>query len=262
MSALNHVPPSLTRFRDAYERVLPELEALPEAAVLGINIDLPQAVTVALGALKSIAGQREAIARALPEVDLAHLDKLETYALAAGHAHAAFMAASTVLPMKELAAQAVRLRQLLCSDAGALAKRGLIDGRRLSALNGPQGHLNLAFDLLALVALFRERWADVRSKTAVEASELDAAEVVADQLIARVNARMRPAPMLAVAADRRRRAFTLFVSTYDEVRRAISFLRWKHGDADSFVPSLYAGRSSGRRRARERDPRSDASGIG
>ena len=252
MSALNHALPSLTRFRDAYERVLPELEALPEAAVLGINIDVPRAVTTALGALKNIAGQREAIARALPEVDLGQVDKLETYALAAGHAHAAFMAASTVLPMKELAAQAMRVRQLLCSDAVALANRGLIDGRRLSALKGAQGHRNLAFDLLALAALFRERWGEVGSKTALEVSELDAAEALADQLVSRLNARKLPAPLLAAAAEQRRRAFTLFVSAYDEVRRAISFLRWKQGDVESIAPSLYAGRSSGGREPQRR----------
>jgi len=254
MSALNHAPPSLTRFLDAYERVLPELAALPEREVLGINIDLPQAVTTALGALKKIAAQREAIVRALPEIDIGQLDKLETYALAAGHAHATWMAASTVPPMKELAGQAVRLRQLLCSDAVALANRGLLDSRRLRGLKGPQGHRNLAFDLLALAALLRERWPELRGKTALELSELDAAGVLAEQLIVCMNARKQPAPLLAAAAEQRRRAFTLFVSAYDEARRAISFLRWKHGDADSIAPSLYAGRSSGRRRVRQLQP--------
>lgn len=137
MSDLNHASPSLTPFQDAFERVLPELAALPEAEVLGINLDLPQAVTIALGALEDIAAHREAIATDLPTVDLA---KLETYAHAAAHAHAHVLAASTVPPMKELFARAAHWRQLLCSDAMALARRGLLDERRLSALHGPNGH--------------------------------------------------------------------------------------------------------------------------
>lgn len=49
MSALDHSPPSLTPFREALDQLLPELEAIPEAEVLGINIDLPRAVTIAPG---------------------------------------------------------------------------------------------------------------------------------------------------------------------------------------------------------------------
>lgn len=98
MSAPDHSTPSLTPFRDAFAQVLSELQAIPEAEVLGLNMDLPRAVTIALGALKNIASHREAIASALPTVDLARLDKLETYALAAAHAHAAFMAAREEAP--------------------------------------------------------------------------------------------------------------------------------------------------------------------
>jgi hypothetical protein len=42
------------------------------------------------------------------------------------------------------------------------------------------------------------------------------------------------------AADLRNRAFTLFTRGYDQMRRAVAFLRWDEGDADKVVPSLYA----------------------
>ncbi len=45
------------------------------------------------------------------------------------------------------------------------------------------------------------------------------------------------------AADLRQRCFTLFVRAYDELRRSISYLRWKHEDVDTIIPSLYSGRS-------------------
>lgn len=251
MSALIHDPPVLSPLVAAFSSVQPELEALPEAEVLGINIDLPHAVTTVLGALPKIAAHRDAIARALPEVDLAQLDKLQTYARAAAHAHAVVMAASTVPPMRELAARASRLRQLLCSDASALANRGLLDRRCLNGLKGPNGYQNLAFDLLVLAALFREHWAQVCTKTALDASELDAAEALAEQLIDGINARKRPAPQRAAAIEQRRRAFTLLANAYDEARCAISYLRWKQGDIESIAPSLYRGRSGNRWSKRE-----------
>jgi hypothetical protein len=36
----------------------------------------------------------------------------------------------------------------------------------------------------------------------------------------------------------RQRTFTYFLTTYDHVRRAIQFVRWRAGDADDIVPSL------------------------
>jgi hypothetical protein len=95
---------------------------------------------------------------------------------------------------------------------------------------------------VAHCAMFREHWADVGGKTAFDASELDAAEVLAEQLIACMNAHKQPTPQLAAAAEQRRRAFTLLASAHDEARRAISFLRWKQEDVESIAPSLYAGR--------------------
>ncbi|WP_437591731.1 hypothetical protein [Sorangium sp. So ce1000] len=44
------------------------------------------------------------------------------------------------------------------------------------------------------------------------------------------------------AADKRARAFALLVHAYDQTRRAIAYLRWNEGDADSIAPSLYKGR--------------------
>lgn len=42
----------------------------------------------------------------------------------------------------------------------------------------------------------------------------------------------------------RQRAFTLLVSSYDEARRAVSFLRWHEQDLESIAPSLWSGRGA------------------
>src|SRR5688500_269126 len=47
--------------------------------------------------------------------------------------------------------------------------------------------------------------------------------------------------------DHRKRAYTLLVRSYNEVRRVISFLRWHDGDAEDIAPSLHtAGRAARR----------------
>ena len=43
----------------------------------------------------------------------------------------------------------------------------------------------------------------------------------------------------------RARAYTLF---YDDARRAVIFLRWHEGDADSIAPSLHPGKSASKKK--------------
>jgi len=49
-----------------------------------------------------------------------------------------------------------------------------------------------------------------------------------------------PLPKSSDASDTRQRAFSLLVTAYDEVRRAVTFVRWAENDVDAFAPSLYA----------------------
>ena len=47
---------------------------------------------------------------------------------------------------------------------------------------------------------------------------------------------------VAAAAQARQRTYTLLAKAYNQVRRAVCFLRRDEGDADAVAPSLYAGR--------------------
>jgi len=79
-------------------------------------------------------------------------------------------------------------------------------------------------------------------------SELDAAELLGRQLMDAVGAREQAPAVQAQVQAQRQRNFTLFSRSYDQVRRAISYLRWDDDDIDSICPSLYAGRGGGRRK--------------
>jgi hypothetical protein len=237
-----------SRLASAYARVLPEMDALPASEVITINIDVPTAVTSALGAWPKISMLRSELAMRLPDFDVAQLDRLEAYARATAHAHALYMAASSPTGLQQLGERVAKLREVLCSDAVALSKRGLLDGERLKQLKGPPGYKNMAFDLLALAALFRERWSALEGKTPIQLNELTQAETLAEDLIAAVGRRERASTQATAASDRRQRAFTLLANAYDQARRGITYLRWNDGDADLIAPSLYAGRGNTRRR--------------
>jgi hypothetical protein len=241
--------PAVMHFREAFERALPAAKALGAADLITINIDVPTAVTTATGALAEIMALRERIANELPTFDLKHLDELETYTKATAHAQALYSAASA--PPEALQAlneQGLLLRDLMYSDAQALVKRGLLSGERLNEFKTNVGYKNLAFDLLGLVAVFRGAWDKVASKTALTAAELDQAQVIGEQIVAAVGAREQAPAIVAEVAQQRQRAFTLFVNSYDQVRRAISFLRWEEDDVETIAPSLYAGRVTSRKK--------------
>jgi hypothetical protein len=248
-------PIQVPRFRDAYDRLIEEIRKVPDDDLIVINIDVPTAVTTVLGTLPEIRSLRSQIVSDIPSFDIARFDQLESYTLALGHAHALYLAASAPPEsLDELSQTASSLRELLLSDATALAQRGFVDGQKLKELKGPKGYRNVAFDLFTLVALLRESWDKISGKTAVQAAELDQAETLADRMLTAVGAREQAPAVAAETADNRQRAFSLFVDSYDHARRALSFLRWKHEDIDQIAPSLYAGRGNTRRKVAPQPP--------
>jgi hypothetical protein len=248
-------PEARSRFRLAYQRCLPVMLALPESQLAPVNLDVRMAVMKVLGALPAISALRERAA-ALPESDLSAFDELGDYARALGHAHVVHsVAARRDAAPQALRERARRVRSLLVSDVKALVERELITPDPLGQLKGTPGYRNLAFDLLALVALLRDAWSTIEGRTALTRGELDQAEALAHELLVAYSRREKTPE---TSTEMRLRAFTLFVRAYDEVRRAVRYLRWKEGDYDAIAPSLYA-RDKRRRRTR---PREQAASLG
>jgi hypothetical protein len=232
----------LPRLRESLAKARPEMAVLAPRDLLQIQVDPMAAVTTARGALPQIMAFKLRMAK-LPEFEIKNLENLELYALATTQAQAVFLGASAPPErFQELVAEATELREQLLSDATALARRGLINGAKLAELKGSVGYRNVASDLLTLTNMIRADWAKVVGKTGVTEAELDRAEVVGDQLINDIGLKqLAPAAVAAVALERQQ-AYTLLVNAYDQVRRAISYLRWDEDDVDSIAPSLYAGR--------------------
>jgi hypothetical protein len=229
---------------------MPASKALAATDLITINIDLPSAIATAVGKRPGIMALRDS-AKALPGFDISAFDQLETYTLAAGHAHTLYMGASTAPEaIIELNEKGMRLRNTLYADAVALATRNLISGDRIGEFKAKVGYKNLAFDLMALAGVFRGSWDKISGKTAITTDDLDQAELIGDQLVSAVGTREAAPASVAEISIQRQRNFTLFLNAYDQVRRAVGFLRWNEDDADRIAPSLYAGRGNSNARSR------------
>ena len=231
----------------AYELIKPEMAELGPESLGKINLNISQAVSLALGVLPGLVFLRPAMAK-LPDFAIALFDKLETYALGAWYAHLlALPPASATNPVQLLLEEASDLRTRLLGDAEALAARGLLDLESVQGIRKGQGNMDIANDLVALSALMGASWDKIENKTAATALEVHRAGDLGPLLIAALGVREHGATATpAEAADRKVRAFTLFTGAYDQVRRAVSYLRWNEGDADSLAPSLYKGRGGSR----------------
>ena len=74
------------RHREAFEAMLGEIQSVPEKDFVAITLDIQSVVTTVKGAWRDIRALRGAIDEMWRQFDMELFDKLETYALALGHA--------------------------------------------------------------------------------------------------------------------------------------------------------------------------------
>lgn len=233
-------------FRSAFVETAADRAALPAEALIQIAFDIPRAIEMALATVTRIIPLMAAIAE-LP-VEHALIERLEAYTLAAAYAHARYRRA---VPSREaleaVHAEAVKRRARLYSDASNLIQHELLHAGCLDKLKNRAGFLNVGYELMALVDLLRSA-PHVAGRMATLPDELDRAEQVASELIGLVAARTKPN-----RGAERARAISLMVNAYEEVRRAVQFLRYRKGDADRFAPSLYSAKQRRRKPVEVRD---------
>ena len=95
-------------------------------------------------------------------------------------------------------------------------------------------------DLIALVAIHRKYADKIADRTSVKPEELTAAEDLAAKFSEAVGLREQSPQIIAAATRTRQAAYTLFVTSYNEVRAAVQYLRRREDDADTIIPSLFA----------------------
>ena len=240
MISQNNNPSETPRHRQAFEAMLGEIQSVPEKDFVAITLDIQSVVTTVKGAWRDIRALRGAIDEMWRQFDMELFDKLETYAMALGHAQTEYKTTIKSPPsLLPLVKSAIKTRKLLLDEVTVLIDFGLIDPSATSALEGTNCYKDIAFDVFALANILKKRESKISVRSRISQAELDAAEVLADNLITTVGRRERAPNIAAEAIRNRQAAFTLLINAYEEVRTAIKYLRRKQGDADKIAPSLY-----------------------
>jgi hypothetical protein len=233
----------------ALARVQPEIAALPINQVRRLNVHVPTASLIGLGALPKLLTLRDKI-EALRGHPPGTLDKLRDYALAAAHAYVLAMPSDEgETHLRTLLSEAAPLRERLLRSAELLVDFGLFDATRVAAIRRGTGHLDTALDLDALGTLFAEAWPAVASKTPITRTEVERATQLGGLVLEALGQRKQGTDGSAdprEADEQLAKAYELYFRTYDECRRAVMYLRWHEGDADEFAPSLQQNRRRGR----------------
>jgi hypothetical protein len=227
-----------------YNDLINVINAVAQSDMRTVNTDVIASVVTVRGAEKTIA-QFAAAAKTLPAAlfDASCFDKVQDYGYALIESHRRYQATQALpLVVTPTVLKAVDRRDFLLTHAAAMAKSGLIEPSRVAEVRLAPGHKGVASDLGRLISIFRESWWRVEGKTPVTLAMLDELGGLQLELMDDLAAQQQAPTAVGPAAIVRQKAYTLFFNAYDQVRRAISFLRWEEGDVDEFAPSLFAGR--------------------
>jgi hypothetical protein len=133
------------------------------------------------------------------------------------------------------------------AEVNALVQHGIVSGAQLGQLKGANGYKNVATDLMVLTNVIQSVWQQVQGKILTTSQDLEAALRIATRLLRVVGLREQGPAQVAQATDERVRAYTLLLAAYDDMRRAVGYLRGAQGDADQIAPALHPGRPRSKR---------------
>lgn len=224
------------RLEAAYQKVRSRFETPAFVPKPLPRLDLMRVVTRALGVAREIDALGLRVPEEMPEVDPLCFTELADRALAAAYAHAEHL----VRPRTKFLAllkEAKRTRTVLRASAKALEESGFL-AQEVPPVTGTNGYRNVATDLQVLVRLFEAHFPDLSGKWVTTAADLEAAKLLVARLMDAESFRRQPSTS-PVTADIRRRAFAYLIHSYDDVQRAVGFVRRREGDADRIAPSLY-----------------------
>jgi hypothetical protein len=236
-------PAQAVGFRASFLRLLPALEKADERRV-PITVDVPTVVWRTTRLLPAILALRSRVVTATPRHDMSCFDLLEDCTGALLHAHVAAIspATPTLQDVSELGARVVKARDAMLGQVAYLVHAGVVDPERLGPIRRAAGYKRSSGELLALVGIVRECWHLLDGKLLLTAAQLDDAELLVKRMADAVAERDRLAAQRVEAKLMRQRAFTLFVHTYSQVRRALTYLLWNDPDLlEATCPSLYSG---------------------
>jgi hypothetical protein len=226
--------------------VRPEIDAMSIEGRVRITVSVPVAVKIGLGAIPNIEARRDEFRRRLPEYNVERAGRLRDYARAAYYAHlVAIRHADGEGRVRAILEEALPLRERMLSAAELHALYGLLDGGHVASIRRGTGHIDSANDLVELAVLFGDSRGKLAGQTPVTDADIERARELGFQLIDALGQRDMGTDGSSTPAKQeedRVKAFWLYHDVYEESRQAMTYVRWREGDADLLVPSLFSGR--------------------
>ena len=199
------------------------------------------AATTGQGVYPEVVELRPLIVQELSSFKISRLDNLKTYALALLYANGEYKTATDPPAIvADMAETATHTRAVLLADTNSLIAHGVLAPGVINNLQGVNGYKNVMADLIALVAIHRKNADTMANRTSIKPDELKAGEDLAATFSEAVGLHEQSPQIIAAATRTRQAAYTLFVTSYNEVRAAVQYLRRHENDADNFIPSLFA----------------------
>lgn len=230
----------------SFLRLRPEIDAVSLVGRVRLTVAIPVAVKIGVGALPNIEARFDEFRRRLPEYNVERASRLLDYARAAHYAHIVVNGvAGGEERVRAILEEASPLRERMLSAGELHALYGLFDGGRVAGIRRGTGHLDTANDLVDLSVLFGESIDKLAGQTPVTKADIERASELGFQLIVALGQRDQGTDGSSTPAKQeedRLKAFWLYHDVYEESRQAMTYVRWREGDADQLTPSLFSGR--------------------
>lgn len=230
---------SPSEWHRAFRVIRPIALELPAEKVKPPAYKISRMVQAIMAVAERAEAYRADCEKLVPLFDMVHLDQLSLRAMALNHAEfRANMETGAGRAVPKLAEAARPIRDRLMLTVNYLAKEGRMDASPLEGMAGNRSYTDMASDILQLCLMINHVWADVEFTVALTQEDLDQAVEVATNLTRALGADQLDDDD-PVSLDLRNRIYTLSVTSYAQMRRAIRFL---HDDdpekTDEVLPPL------------------------
>lgn len=242
-----------SKAKAAFGKLLPLFRAMSfEEYKIPVTVDLPKVVTALLGAkVARIQAVRPDVARIVnpQEYSMEKYDLAQDALRATVHAHLLYTTSYGPAPqLEKLFRKNLENHAILDAVVTACVRRGLLSAEPLAHLEVANGYRNVAFNNAHLSQLLRADWERVGAHSGLPLSEVNVFIKEAEELSEAIGLREKAPAAIAAASEDRQRAFNFLLDVWDHVARGVTFARWKKGDVQELVPSLYSLNLAGSRK--------------
>ncbi len=233
----------------AEKRVAAEIDAVKPEDWVTLNYDAVSAASLIIGVCDWILTYRDRIAT-LPDFEMRNVDRLKDYTVAAWFIYITNLPVPEPAEAEALIKEVEDLKAKFLLWATPLAVSGFIDPEAITKIKEGSGNKDTPSDVVALVALYRGKWDQIRNNCAVTEEDLQRAALIAPRAFSIVSQReQRRTSRATQSMARVRSSWTLAERAYEQCYRAIAYFRHEEGDVDTFLPNLRANRGNTRTRA-------------